>query len=115
MLRIIANLDTLFKLLDWIIYLCLCTIAVIFFWHELEQFHSKYSSFKEYEESIQESPAIVFCFDPFKKITNVATNDENSLALDLHISRVLDFSRDARKIDPFLARKCEKCEESFVP
>ena len=82
MLRITANLDTLFKLLDWIIYLCLCTIAVIFFWHELEQFHSKYSSFKEYEESIQESPAIVFCFDPFKKITNVATNDENSLALD---------------------------------
>ena len=84
MLRIIANLDTLFKLLDWIIYLCLCTIAVIFFWHELEQFHSKYSSFKEYEESIQESPAIVFCFDPFKKITNVATNDENSLAVPMN-------------------------------
>ena len=65
-----------------LIYLCLCTIAVIFFWHELEQFHSKDSSFKEYEETIQESPAIVFCFDPFKKITNVATNDEDSLALD---------------------------------
>ena len=35
--------------------------------------------------------------------------------LDMHISRVFDFSRDARNFDPFLARKCEKCEKSFVP
>ena len=34
--------------------------------------------------------------------------------LDLHISRVFNFSRDARKIDPFLARNCEKCEKQFV-
>ena len=33
----------------------------------------------------------------------------------MHISRVFDFSRDARKIDPFLARNCEKCEKGYVP
>ena len=33
----------------------------------------------------------------------------------MHISRVFDFSRDARKMDPFLARKCEKCEKRFYP
>ena len=33
----------------------------------------------------------------------------------MHISRVFDFSRDARKTDPFLARNCEKCEKLHVP
>ena len=33
----------------------------------------------------------------------------------MHISRVFDFSRDARKIDLFLARNCEKCEKTNVP
>ena len=37
------------------------------------------------------------------------------IKLDMHISRVFDFSRDARKIDPFLARNCEKCEKWYVP
>ena len=35
--------------------------------------------------------------------------------VDMHISRGLDFSRDARKNDPFLARNCEKCEKRYVP
>ena len=33
----------------------------------------------------------------------------------MHISRVFDFSRDARNMDPFLARNCEKCEKGYVP
>ena len=33
----------------------------------------------------------------------------------MHISRVFNFSRDARKMDPFLARNCEKCEKGYVP
>ena len=42
-------------------------------------------------------------------------NFHTVIHLDRHISRVLDFSRDARKNDPFLARNCEKCEKRYVP
>ena len=80
-----ANIGNFFKLLEWTSYLCLCIFSFTFIWQVLKQYQSKDTSFKEYEESIDKSPTLVFCFSPHEKKKH--SEDTNTSILELDSSK----------------------------
>ena len=77
-----ANIGNLFKLLEWTLYLCLCIFSFIFMWQVLNQYQSKDTSFKEYEERIGKSPTLVFCLSPHAKAKYSGDTNKSILELD---------------------------------
>ena len=59
----LLSLNKLFKCLEWILFLGIGTISVLFIFHgeEIEQFRSKATGFKLRELPIIQRPAITIC------------------------------------------------------
>ena len=55
--------DNIFKSLEWIFYLILCTIALTFMKDVFIKFNSGDSSFKQYESITAENPTITLCLN----------------------------------------------------
>ena len=50
------------RVIEWILYFCLCGISVFFMYGVLDKFFSGKTSFAYYDESVKELPTIIFCF-----------------------------------------------------
>ena len=80
--------DNLWKLLEWLLFITLCIIAIFFMKEVLIQYNSGDTSFKQYESTITESPTITLCLND-KFLTNYSWN-EHTYGIDLNISYYID-------------------------
>ena len=56
-----TSLTKYIKLIEWVLYFCLCIISAFFMWEVLDKFFSGKSSFTQSEEPIKESPTVTIC------------------------------------------------------
>ena len=80
--------ENLLKVLDWLLFITLCIIALLFMKEVWIQFNSGDSSFKQYESSIAESPTITLCLND-KFLSNYSWY-EHTYGIDLNISYYID-------------------------
>ena len=57
--------EKVFNTIEWITYISLSLLSIIFSWQVIEQFNSKDSSFKVHYEKITNHPTITFCFQRY--------------------------------------------------
>ena len=80
--------DNLWKLLEWLLFITLCIIAIFFMKEVLIQYNSGDTSFKQYESTITESPTITLCLND-KFLSNYSWY-EHTYGIDLNISYYID-------------------------
>ena len=57
--------EKVFRTIEWITFVGLCLLSIIFIWQVIDQFNSKDSSFKVQYEPIKQHPTITFCFQRY--------------------------------------------------
>ena len=78
--------ENLLNVFEWILFITLCIIALLFMKEVLIQFNSGDTSFKQYESTISESPAITLCLNKFWSDYSW----EHTYGLDFNISYHID-------------------------
>ena len=87
----LLSLNTLFKSLEWILFLGIGAISVLFIFHgeEIEQFRSKATSFQLKELRITQRPAITIC--PYSETEKYEYNIEFNITLGYTILKLGKF------------------------
>ena len=55
--------SNIFEIFDWLLFILLCGVALIFVKQVILQFYSNDTSFKHYSERISNYPTITICLD----------------------------------------------------
>ena len=94
-----------FESFEWILYLEMCIVYCSRHTIELIYQHHRQKEKKLPHHGTKQEGIHMILFVPNKIFSR--SEGKKSL-LVLHIFRVFDFSRKAKKIDPFFAKNCEK-------